>query len=757
MSATKFSTKRLFDTINESFKEFDHPNSKAKKEYLEGIKAQKECELELLTAYQACPQGIDSSDVLKYLTTIDFKAIKSETSSHFYSSSMMIATACIASGMIIDDKSSITHHEKIRKFLSDLRIFGTPSASGYALQANLTPEAKDLFVVKAPRDPNDNDELIHECVVAFYALNKLRERGIPNFAYVYGAFMCSPPFVDTSDPSKAKIVTFCNSGEAPVSYAIYENIAPSVSFDKYIETCTAKEFLDMYLQIIVALYAARNVKFVHYDLHTNNVLIRKINEDSRPVVIGIDVDAPATSGTRLPFVARFRRSSAGDSSRTFYFTTPSLIPTMIDYGMSHVEIQCPHSDVRNFGLASETNLLVEYGIRRDKYNPLHDPYKLLCYGLAKMYGNRESRDAFGALVPNVEMIKKYETLKGLLAYFTDDNPAIVLTQQLRTHYCIPWMDELETVDLLHFIEWVEEYYRSHSWDCPMSRNPPEDKALPVLRCGGAGASCLSTFAEFDKLVGIFENVPPIPSGFFELRITLEQTITQHEQLLKRVPTASFTGELELEFERLLNGFIPKIDEAILTELRTLETHLQIISTGMQNPLNIRSYKDLLTRNALYILKRITSWIAKYFDAYQTIEATVMSLAYVREFYAIKDTKEYKEALAKINEPLTVLLDRLIEEKEFREKLKNFCMGIVKIFIPTKRTKEYVEFIRYIRDHHHYKWYIISFPSIITVVNVESDVDALAKAHEKYRVPADERPSPRPVTPEKDPEDPVTEN
>jgi hypothetical protein len=87
---------------------------------------------------------------------------------------------------------SLDNRERLRTYITQLQQIGDPSIEGYALNAN------SLFVIKAPRNPQ-NDDILHEAVVGLQ-LNRLREL-IPNFMYVYGLARCSPPVLEDKTSS----------------------------------------------------------------------------------------------------------------------------------------------------------------------------------------------------------------------------------------------------------------------------------------------------------------------------------------------------------------------------------------------------------------------------------------------------------------------------------------------------------------------------------------------------------------------------
>jgi len=121
-----------------------------------------------------------------------------------------------------------------------------------------------LFVVKAK--PKWEGEIIHEALVGIKYINKLRQY-IPNFAYIFGYFTC-----EEYDKE------LCN-GKNVIAYVVYENIPGQTLYDAIVDGLNGDDFLNIYLQILLSLdLAYRNYKFTHYDLHTDNVVLRKFDD-----------------------------------------------------------------------------------------------------------------------------------------------------------------------------------------------------------------------------------------------------------------------------------------------------------------------------------------------------------------------------------------------------------------------------------------------------------------------------------------------
>ncbi len=278
------------------------------------------------------------------LNNMDERKLKTEIDQRFFSSSTMIAAMCVTDSVFYVPGNSLGTLLKLKKWIHNLKRIGAESAFGVALRGDLGP-AEGMFILKAPQSGRaSNEELIHELVVGMYGTNKLRGT-IPNFSYVYGGFSCAPPIVDDNK----NVVSWC-TGNNPVTYAIYENIQPAISWKEYVKTASGEQFLSGYLQVLYALAeAVKKIDFTHYDLHWENVLMR---------------DYPrAPNGY---FQIKYNTENGEE-----YLVT-NKVATIIDYGNAHIAYNGKHYGNHRF---------LSIGIYPDRSHPFHDAYKLLMFSI----------------------------------------------------------------------------------------------------------------------------------------------------------------------------------------------------------------------------------------------------------------------------------------------------------------------------------------------------------------------------------------
>lgn len=258
-----------------------------------------EHEASLLDSLNPCPIEI-TIDIKELNTNKLYNIIRH----YYYNWELMKFVSCVLEKILTIVEIKKLHRQyKIKKYITHLHQIGDPSANGYAFLASLINEP--IFIVKSPQSQANAIELNHECVIGLLGTNQLR-RYIPNFAYVYGTFRCSPPILEGT-----KVIDWCSSLEDNIPYAIYENI-PGITLFCFLKN-DSSVFLPYYLQILFSLSMAHSVcSFTHYDLHLANVLMRPVKEN-----------------TYLKYVF---------NGQTFYIKTHGAIATIIDYGMSYIKV-----------------------------------------------------------------------------------------------------------------------------------------------------------------------------------------------------------------------------------------------------------------------------------------------------------------------------------------------------------------------------------------------------------------------------------
>ncbi len=113
------------------------------------------------------------------------------------------------------------------------------------------------------------ETVLHEVAVGFM-LNNLRENGNLNFMYSYAPFYCSTGKDLCSSNVKTKVTT-CAFFEYVSGFTLSDFIKQYINQD---EEATVEMFIKLLFQVSLALSDAQKLcKFIHYDLHDENILI----------------------------------------------------------------------------------------------------------------------------------------------------------------------------------------------------------------------------------------------------------------------------------------------------------------------------------------------------------------------------------------------------------------------------------------------------------------------------------------------------
>jgi len=323
---------------------------------------------------------------------------------------------------------------EVANWFTDGKRIGAPSANGLVAITSLR-DAREIAVIKAPLQKNKQLDMVHEIYVATHGTNELRN-SIPNFAYVYGGFQCSPSVFD----SKGKLISLCGTGKEKTQYIIYETISPSVDFRSAItgdggkvdgiDILTPESLFDAFLQVSLSTHMAwKKFDWTHYDLHSENVMLRRIPHHP-------------------DFAIKFNFEGRNIHIRS------DRVATIIDFGYAHIK-----AGNKDFGYA-----IPSYGVFPDRSYPLQDIYKLLLF-LAS--------DAV-----EVGQDDLLDVLRKLYKYFSDEDIIDAVEKQGDYYYYLP--EPLsEGKSLSAFIKYMFKTFPEYKEKVYSDK---EFKDVPVLGC-----------------------------------------------------------------------------------------------------------------------------------------------------------------------------------------------------------------------------------------------------------------------------------
>jgi hypothetical protein len=211
----------------------------------------------------------------------------------------------------------------IKKYIDKLDVLRT-GADGIVYNATFFSDIE--LVIKLPINEEDEQEdeeekqeeikkkremMIREYYIGIKAMNKLRYI-VPNFVYTLGCFMCDKP--SDSNP----LENLCeNVSGTTRPFIVYEKIPGHNDIktvgDLIDNKLSFNKWLVIFFQLLLALEVAqREVEFTHFDLHFDNVMIRK--QENFEYSVPLDMS-------------------------TYTIKNPEFIPVIIDFGRSTCNIE----------------------------------------------------------------------------------------------------------------------------------------------------------------------------------------------------------------------------------------------------------------------------------------------------------------------------------------------------------------------------------------------------------------------------------
>ena len=467
---------------------------------------------------------------------LEANRLKEYTIKQLHNPAAMNAAMCVADSIFYTSPSDIGSfylNNRIRLYIHNMKQIGSDTVEGYVLTSDFE-NAKDFFVIKVARSPSD-DTLLHELIIGLYGTNKLRQY-IPNFTYVYGGFKCSPPLID---PETKKVVTWCLHDDNAVNYVIYENINHSISMNKYLETCSGKDFLNVYMQTLYAIRLAfKVIDYTHYDLNYDNVLIRN------------------------PFSEKRKFQIKYETERGVEYITTQIISTIMDYGNSHVKIK----EDQHYG----KNGLIQFSIYPYRSWIMHDMYKFLMFCLSAAIKNN-----------NQSVIR--EAIKIFRFFNYTEDVVVAVNEQLPLFFSFPLTEttsKLSINDLASHIRSV--------CDCDFINI--DSNSYPILDCEKI---CL-TENEILSQIGINLNgsisIPDNIIEFYDIAVRLQNENKENEK--QRIAR-------DFSYRSSMKSHINKMEilfDELLSELRKLK----IINVGQITIDQLLQYNTMMIVRSTYV-------------------------------------------------------------------------------------------------------------------------------------------------------------
>jgi len=308
-------------------------------------------EAEYLRKAQLCPQTIvedmigEDKEIL--LDRINEYRVNEDLDQRFYDYHLMNIITCLYTNLLITRSSDKNKYFDAVPETKDYFHVEKTLNSGIEGAVFLARKGgSDLkFIIKTQFNPSTAEISIHEAFIGISTLNHLRSH-CPNFAFVYGGFMCGSPNTTT--------YSICD-GKLQVPYIIYEHITgislfdfidiyinnPKITLQQFVEN--ARELLAIILQVYLALRVAKEKgnSYSHQDLHTKNIILKPLN---------------GTHGIKY-HVTNKVKNKIGDViavEEKIYVVYTRYVATIIDYGISEIYLPLATNNINSNNAIVET-------------------------------------------------------------------------------------------------------------------------------------------------------------------------------------------------------------------------------------------------------------------------------------------------------------------------------------------------------------------------------------------------------------------
>jgi hypothetical protein len=343
--------------------------------------------------------------ILKNSERIDYQKLSELVRDQFYNIDVMKTMSCLVYSLLNNERDYLDHLKLIDKLESDpeeLIILFTNFFSG----------KNRLLTFKY-----DGEDTLEEGMTGLLALNSLREK-IPTFSWIYGYTKCNMPAMIDDE-----IITVCRKeakfGRGDYIGLISEYIPGGMTINDWVvkPSTNIKDLLSVLLTIFVSLrYANTKFEFVHWDLHTKNVMLRPLNGEYYIKVP--DMEYYVWVGSNLATIIDYGFSTYKKNNRVF---TASLRP---DLGIN------PYASVSSFN---------------DAFKLLNGIYLLLKneYKNAQKFSSSNSSRGNNTL----EKLNVIETILSQITGVSNTSDLFTLMREMGQNYSIfSNVDSNESVD-----------------------------------------------------------------------------------------------------------------------------------------------------------------------------------------------------------------------------------------------------------------------------------------------------------------------
>lgn len=193
---------------------------------------------------------------------------------------------CMKIILYLFHKHFLTDSKYLKNIISTMTKLNVKSSESNVYISTFLPINK--IIVKTPKNPSFYKDIDNEYLIGLI-INKLRMQ-LPNFVYTFGKFNIPTPYI---------INEYINGNDIEIL----------LKKDKLSFT----QFMGIFIQILLALEVSqRSINFCHFDLHTKNIILKKIKTFKYNILL---------------------------DTKNFEITSSEYLPVFIDFGLSSVNYE----------------------------------------------------------------------------------------------------------------------------------------------------------------------------------------------------------------------------------------------------------------------------------------------------------------------------------------------------------------------------------------------------------------------------------
>ena len=443
-------------------------------------------------------------------------------------------------------------------------------------------------------------------------------------------------------------------------YLIYEKVKNSKPLQEFVAGgCTPGEFLNILIQIVLALnYAYQKIGFSHNDLHSENILIRQLNQ---PVVIG------------YPWL------DENGQEKTWYLRT-SQVATFIDYGRSIIRYPYQGKD-EYFGYS-----LPKYGLYPDRSYPMADIYKICMSSLGAALFKSSNSSIYQGKTDD-ELIKNgavanpdvYKLIKNIIPYFGPDADPKVFSQYVlesrSTYYTFPYYQKYDQPPIAFFQNVLLKDYGDQIGNFVSTGLTAN---LPKYGCALKN-NCLSLETAISTYTLMDDDLIADPYTFWE--IALEQASAKNIDILKseRVKALDFltSDQFEIGKKFYLNYLNSGLSDLTL-EVRQYQKLYEVFEQKASGVLGLE-----INRETAPVIDEYVSLLVQIINSGWIISQILRTLIGINRIYPDLATQRLdKLTYAKIVEKLSIDYSAKLEFiNPLINELQRYGASVQKLNIP----------------------------------------------------------------------------